>query len=157
MHCLNNFFKHLNFDYSSTTAIRRKEWNKFVQLKKKTRKFNAKFDNSFVRQVSTLSWPIRRLWRVATGLPALGLCGVTSQNTDIFIVAALRTWNLSLFCCPFRHVSHSCLYVSCRRSMSCRRSYGWSVCVCVCLSIVSPLSRDGECFASQLTSRVTAL
>jgi hypothetical protein len=34
---------------------------------------------------------------------------------------------------------------------------GQSVCVSVCLFVVSPLSRHTECFASQLTSRVAAL
>jgi hypothetical protein len=44
----------------------------FVSVEK-NRKFNEKFDNSFVLQVATFSWPIRHLWRLATGLPTLGI------------------------------------------------------------------------------------
>jgi hypothetical protein len=38
----------------------------------KMRKFNAKFFAEMLA-VATLSWPIRHLWRLATGLPALDL------------------------------------------------------------------------------------
>jgi hypothetical protein len=41
-------------------------------IEKKNWKFNAKFDNSFVWQVATLSLLIRHLWRLVTGLSTLG-------------------------------------------------------------------------------------
>jgi hypothetical protein len=44
----------------------------------KNKKCNAKFDNSFVRQVATLSWPVRHLGRLATGLRALVLAFAVS-------------------------------------------------------------------------------